>query len=170
MHPAPRRRPPIVRAIHLALLASLLLALPGLAADKPAIQGSFLVNGKPAKLQHIRARWEPLDDKGTKGVGVLLSEEPLGGDMGNWRTAEPKEVGDFVYVIFDQNADIWIVELGHTAAKSGRFGVVIEVKKMAYEVKDGKIHAQIKTLREWDFGDDRFTVDLTFDAPIEGTK
>jgi hypothetical protein len=170
MHSAPRRRPTALPALLLAFLAALLLALPGLAAGKPAIQGSFIVNGKAAKLQHIRARWEPLDDKGTKGVGVLLSEEPSEGDMGNWRTAEPRKVGDFLYVIFDQNADVWVAELGHTAAKSGRFGVVIEIKKVAYQVKDGKIHAQIKTLREWDFGDDLFTVDLTFDAPIEGTK
>ena len=49
-----------------------------------------------------------------------------------------------------------------------KIGVVMEVKKVTLAVKDGRIAGQYRTNREETFFDDRYTIDVTFDAPLEG--
>ena len=142
-----------------------LLITPALFAA--GIEGTFVVNGVDAGLKHIRAHREVLDDKGTKGVAVLLTERKAEGAIGDWRTADPQKAGSFVYAIFEPNGAIYIVELGHKNAESGRFGVLMEVQKVAYEVKGDTIKAHIRTPREESFGEDKFTVDLKFEGRIE---
>jgi hypothetical protein len=154
-----------------ARLAGLLLVTAVLAVsaeDKPSVQGSFRVGGVEAKLTHVRAARVPLDDKGTKGIAVLLSERPSEGDISAWRTADPAERGSFLHIIFDEKGEVWVAELGHAAAKTGRFGVVTELKKVALVVKGDRLNAHVRTAQEESFGDDRFSVDLTFEVTIEG--
>ena len=139
-----------------------------MAAPAPGkVTGSFIIGGTDAHLKYVRAKQVKLDEKGHMGYAVLLSERPSTGDIEEWRTAEPAKSGNFVHVIFEPSGAIWVAELGHTKAKSGRFGVVTEIQKLAFEVKDQRIAAHIKTNGEQSFGDDHFTVDLTFDAPLE---
>ena len=107
-----------------------------------------------------------LDDKGKAGYAVLLSAKAATGDIMEWRTGEPSERGSFIFALFEANGDIWSVELGHVKAKSGRFGVVTEVRKVTFEVKDKHLAAHIRTDGEQTF-DDPYTVDLTFDAAVE---
>lgn len=131
------------------------------------VTGSFIVGGADANLKYVRAKQVKLDEKGRIGYAVLMSERPSTGDIEAWRTAEPKERGSFVHVIFEPNGAVWVAELGHANAKTRPFGVVTEVRKVAFEVKGGRIAAHIKTDGEQVFTDDRYTVDLTFDAPLE---
>ena len=147
---------------------AILISAGVIAAPAPGkVAGSFVVGGTDAHLKYARAKQVKLDEKGRMGYAVLLSERPSTGDIEKWRTAEPAKSGNFVHVIFEPNGAIWVAELGHTKAKSGRFGVVTEIQKAAFDVKDQRIAAHIKTNGEQSFSDDHFTVDLTFDAPLE---
>ncbi len=147
------------------VLAAVLMAAPAIAGTS-SVTGTFVLNGKDAGLTHVRAARVTLDEEGRKGVAVLLSARPAEGSFAPWRTGDPAERGSFIYVIFEPNGAIWIAELGHGAA-DGRFGVVMEVKVAAYEVKGDHIKAHIRTLREETFSDDVYTLDLSFEADVE---
>jgi hypothetical protein len=62
---------------------------------------------------------------------------------------------------------IWIAELGHAKAKSGRFGVVMEVKVVSFKVTDDRLSAHVRTVGEQEFTQDKYQLDLTFEAPLE---
>jgi hypothetical protein len=61
-----------------------------------------------------------------------------------------------------------VAELGHPQAKSGRFGVVTELQKVAFEVRDQRLVAHIRTVGDQTFSDDHYSVDLRFEAALEG--
>jgi hypothetical protein len=44
----------------------------------------------------------------------------------------------------------------------------MELKKVTLKVADGRIDGQYRTIREETFFEDRYTVDVTFNAPLEG--
>lgn len=144
------------------------LAISALAATSPSeIKGSLSVGGVDAKLAHVRAKSVALDDKGTAGYAVLFSARPAEGNIESWKTADPKERGNFLYVVLTPKGEIWVYELGHTAAKNTHFGGVTEIEKVALEVKNGQISGRVRTNGEQSFSGDKFTVDLTFRAPVE---
>jgi hypothetical protein len=151
-----------------AYVLAALVALSAFAAEKAPVQGAFLVGGVDAGLTHVRARRVPLDDQGMPGFAVLLSARPAEGEITAWRTADPAERGSFVHILFDAKGEVWVAELGHASAKTGRFGVVTELQKVTFEVKGERLSAHVRTAQEESFGDDRYTVDLTFEAPLEG--
>ena len=147
-----------------ALLALVFL----FAAPAPGkLSGKFIVGGVDAQLKYVRAQRYKLDDKGHMGIAVLMSAKPLTGDIARYRAADPMEKGSYVLVVFDQNNEVWVADLGHVHAKTKPFGVMMEIKKVAYAVKDGRIAAHISTGGEQVFTEDHYSVDLTFDAPIE---
>jgi len=146
----------------------LILALPLFAATTDSkVDGKFIVGGADARLKHVRAKRVKLDQKGKQGYAVLLSAQPATGDILEWRTKEPSERGSFVVVLFESNGAVWVADLAHVKAKSGRFGVVTELQKVAFDVKDNRLTAHVKTDGEQVFTDDHFNVDLTFSGPLE---
>jgi hypothetical protein len=89
-----------------------------------------------AKLTHVRARRMVLDDKGSRGYAVLLSAKVAEGDFSSWRTADPRERGNFLHHPVDEKSEMWVYDLGHTAAKTGvRFGYRIRVR-FAFSASD----------------------------------
>ena len=138
-------------------------------AQAPVLKATFVLNKTDAKLTHVRAMKTVLDDgkKQSAGYAVLLSERPAEGDFSSWRTAEPRERGSFIYLMLESAGEVWIAELGHSSRKGGRIGVVTELKKVTFAVKDGRIMGHYRTNGEETFFDDRYSIDLTFDAPIE---
>ena len=139
-------------------------------AQAPVLKGTFLMNTIDAKLTHVRAMKTVLDDgkKQSPGYAVLLSERPAEGDFSSWRMAEPRERGSFIFLMLESSGAVWVAELGHSVRKSGRIGVVLELKKVTFAVKDGRLTGHYRTNGEETFFDDRYTIDLTFDAPLEG--
>ena len=101
------------------------------------------------------------------GYAALLSARLAEGDLERWQTADPAEKGSFIYAVFEPNGAIWIVELGHANAKSGRFGVMMEVKVESFKVTGDRLSAHIRTPREQMFTQDKYKLDLTFEAPLE---
>ena len=147
-----------------ALLALVFL----FAAPAPGkLSGKFIVGGVDAQLKYVRAQRMKLDDKGHMGIAVLMSAKPLAGDIQRYRAADPMERGSYVLVVFDQASEVWIADLGHVNAKTRPFSVMTEIKKVAYAVKDQRIAAHITTGGEQVFTEDHYSLDLTFDAPIE---
>ena len=148
--------------------AALLALLFVFAAPAPGkLSGKFIVGGEDAQLKYVRAQRMKLDEKGHMGIAVLMSAKPLAGDIQRYRAADPVERGSYVLVVFDQANEVWVADLGHVHAKTRPFGVMAEIKKAAYAVKDGRIAAHITTGGEQVFTEDHYSVDLTFDAAIE---
>jgi hypothetical protein len=146
------------------LAAALMLG----AADPGKVAGTFLMGKTDAKLAHVRATRVVLDDKGKSGYAILLSARPAEGDISAWRTGEPSERGSFIYLMLEKNGAVWVAELGHSAAKAGRFGVLSEVSVDGLRVEGNRLSGRLKTAGEQEFSDDRYSIDLTFDVPIEG--
>ena len=131
------------------------------------VEGKFIVGGTDAQLHYVRAKHVKLDEKGKQGYEVLLSARPSAGNIDEWRTKEPSERGSFIVVLFEANGAIWVADLGHVKAKSGRFGILTELQKTAFEVRDNRISAHITTNGDQVFTEDHYQIDLTFSAPLE---
>ena len=138
-------------------------------AQNPAVTGTFILGGTDAKLTHVRVARFVLDEQTKKtGYAILMSAKPAAGDIKSWQTADPVERGSFVFLVLEPTGDVWIAELGHTARKGGRFGVMLELKKATFEVKGDRLTGHYRTSGEESFSDSKYTIDLTFSAPIEG--
>lgn len=131
------------------------------------VEGTFVVGGSDAQLKYVRAVRTKLDEKGKMGFAVLLSARNATGDISPWRTGEPSERGSFIFLILEPTGGVWVAELGHAAAKSGRFGVVSEVKTSGFHVQGDQLSVTIKTDGEQQFTADRYNINLKVDATIE---
>ena len=131
------------------------------------VEGTFVVAGKDAQLKFVRAVRTKLDEKGRMGFALLLSARNATGDISPWRTAQPSERGSFIFLILVPTSDVWVAELGHASAKSGRFGVVSEVKTSGFHVQGDQLVVTVRTDGEQQFTDDRFNVNLKVEATIE---
>lgn len=158
-------RPAFTRCSSLALGA--LLSMPALAAPKAEVKGTLVLGGVDAHLTHVRAAKVTLDATEGAGYEVLLSEKLAEGALSPWRTADPRKQGNFLHLMLTAKGEIWVYELGHAAAKSGRFGGMMEIQKVAFEVRGDQLTAHVRTPGEQTFSEDRFTLDLTFEAPLE---
>ena len=150
------------------VLAMVAVSIGGVAvaAPAPTVKGKFVVGGADAGLKHVRAQRAQLDET-TKGFIVLLSAKPAEGDIMAWRSADPKERGSFIFLMLEDKGTVWVAELGHANAKSGRFGVVTEIKTQSFQVEGDRLKAKFATVGEQSFVDDRYTIDLEIDAPLE---
>jgi len=158
----------IGRMCRLAVAAALgVLAAAASIAAAGKIDGTFIVGGTDAKLHYVRARQTKLDEKGRMGYAILMSAREATGDIERWRIGEPKERGSFIYLILEPNGAVWVAELGHASAKSGRFGVVTEVKTSGFRVQGNELSVSVKTDGEQTFTEDKFKIDLHVDATIE---
>jgi hypothetical protein len=151
----------------LSVLVFLLLAAGAAIEAIGKVDGTFIVGGSDAKLRYVRATRTKLDEKGRTGFAILLSAREAAGDIASWKTADPSARGSFIYLQLEQNGAVWSAELGHAAAKSGRFGVVTEVKTSGFRVQADQIVVTLRTDGEQEFTKDRYTVDLKIDATIE---
>jgi hypothetical protein len=131
------------------------------------VEGTFVVGGTDAKLQFVRAVRTKLDDKGRMGVAILLSAREATGSFEPWRTADPSKNGSFIYLILEPNGAVWIAELGHASAKTGRFGVVTEVKTSGFKLQGDQLSVSLTTGGEQTFTQDKYRIDLKVDATVE---
>lgn len=154
---------------HVAFGAGLLLLLAAGTAVAAAgkVEGTFVVGGTDAKLQYVRALRAKLDEKGRSGFVILLSARPAVGDTAAWRIGEPSERGSFIYLMLEPTGDVWVAELGHAGAKSGRFGVVTEVKTSGFRVQGDQLVVAVRTDGEQEFTADRYSLNLKVEATIE---
>jgi hypothetical protein len=140
------------------------------AASAGKVDGAFVVAKTDAKLRYARATRAVLDEKGKSGYAILLSERPAEGDISAWRTGEPSKRGSFIYLMLEKNGGVWVAELGHSAAKTGRFGVLTEVAVEGFKAEGSRLTGRLKTAGEQEFSDDRYSIDLAFDVPLEEGK
>lgn len=57
--------------------------------------------------------------------------------------------------------------LGHASAKTGRFGVVTEVKTSGFKIQGDQLSFALTTNGEQEFTQDRYRIDLKIEATIE---
>lgn len=131
------------------------------------VEGTFVVAGSDAQLKYVRVVRTKLDEKGRMGFAILLSARNATGDISPWRSSQPSERGSFIFLILEPTGDVWVAELGHAAAKSGRFGVVTEVKTSGFRVQGDQLAVTVRTDGEQQFTADRYSINLKVDATIE---
>jgi len=131
------------------------------------VEGTFVVAGSDAQLKYVRAVRAKLDEKGRPGFAILLSAREASGDISAWRTAEPSERGSFIFLMLEQNGGVWVAELGHAAAKSGRFGVLTEVKTSDFRIQGNQLAVVLRTDGEQQFTADRYNINLKIEATID---
>jgi hypothetical protein len=153
----------------LAIL-TVFIALTNAAQEPSKVEGTFILGGADAKLRHVRAIRAALDEKGKPGYAVLLSAQPATDDIRLWQTAEPAKRGSFIFLMLEPRGEVWVAELGHDKAKSGRFGVVTEVKVTGFEAKGNHLTAHLRTDGEQEFSGDHYSIDLQFDVALEDKK
>jgi hypothetical protein len=152
--------------VWIPVLWSVLAATLSLGAAPKDVAGSFVMNGVDARLAYARAKAVELE-KGNPGYLVLLSSRSAKGDIGAWRTGEPAERGSFIFLMLEKSGGVWVAEIGHAAAKSGRFGVVTELQVSDFSSAGDRLRGRVRTKTEQTFSDDRYKIDLSFDASLE---
>lgn len=157
----------IRHVVALAAVLSVVHVVPAFTTAAGKVDGTFVVAGKDAQLKYVRAVRTKLDEKGRMGFALLISARSATGDIAPWRTAEPSERGSFIVLLLEPTGAVWVAELGHTAAKSGRFGVVSEVKTSGFKVTGDQLTVTVRTDGEQQFTDDRYRINLKVDATIE---
>lgn len=150
----------------LTLLGAAVAAAPLHAAEQREVEGAFVVGGAEAGLSHARATRVELE-KGKPGYAVLLSAAKAEGEIAPWRTGDPKERGSFIVLLLEESGAVWVAEIGHAAAKTGRFGVVTEVAVRDLKIDGGQLRAHVTTNGDQEFGEDRYRIDLRVAAPLE---
>jgi len=148
-------------------LPILVLVTAQLGAAAGKVEGTFVVGGTDASLKFVRAVRTKLDDKGKTGYAILLSARAATGDILQWQTGEPKERGSFIFLMLEQNGAVWVAELGHASAKSGRFGVVTEVSTSGFRVQGDQLTMTVRTNGEQEFTGDRYNINLKVEGTIE---
>jgi hypothetical protein len=149
-------------------LCAAISILAAAAANPPSVKGTFVVGGADAKLSHVRVLQGELDGaKGKPGYTIILTEKPSSAPVQSWRIAEPGKTGSFIWMQLEPTGAVWVADLGHAKAKSGRFSVVTEVSAKDFKVAGGRLSAHITTNGQQTFTQDSYAIDLTIDAPIE---
>jgi hypothetical protein len=143
------------------------LSLLVFASEANQVTGKFIVGGVDAKLRYARAETAKLDEKGKMGYAILMTAKPATNPIQDWRTGEPSRTGSFIFLMVEKNGDVWIAELGHDKAKSGRFGVVTEMNKVSFSVTGNRLKGHYKTDGQQFFTQDYYDVDVTFDVTLE---
>jgi hypothetical protein len=104
-----------------------------------------------------------------KTVGQRNLRPASRGDCDILRNCRAPSISVALFLVLESTGDVWIAELGHAARKDGRFGVVLELKKAAFAVKGDRLTGHYRTNGEESFGDSKYTIDITFDAPQPST-
>ena len=66
-----------------------------------------------------------------------------------------------------RTGSVWIAEIAHAEAKNTHFGVVTELQVKSFRLEGDRLTAQLTTNGEQTFTDDRYSIDLTIDVPLE---
>jgi hypothetical protein len=150
------------------------VALPGVTAkqpDKPSaasagtVSGTFLGDGKEAKLAHVRAFWDR-PQSGKRRIRLVFTEEDpkTEGDPG--LAAIVKKLGSCLSLSVFEDGTVSACDVAHKAHRGAPFKAPADVKVSNLQVQDGKVSGEIATAGEVTTRNNRWEVKLQFTAPL----
>jgi len=146
---------------------ALLVLIPAVShAAGGSVTGKFVGNGQEAKLAYAKAmKGDPWEGKPTTVI-VLSEKEMTAGSSPDFDAGFGK-FGSALVVTVDSQNDIISTQIYHTAHKKKGFSSVGRMKLEGYKVEGGMVSGKLTTNGEQDFFDDKWLVDLSFQAPMQ---
>lgn len=134
-------------------------------AQAPTVKGTFLGDGKDAKIQHlvVQAR-EPFSDK--PAIRLIFTEKDASASKKPDFDAAFKRLGSALLISVDREGGIFGCEVAHTAHEKSPFSALGEIKMQDFTVTDTQVSGHIVTGGELDAFGQKWNVDLTFSAPL----
>jgi hypothetical protein len=139
---------------------------PGPAANvKPTVSGTFMGNGKEAKLAYGSAHWrEPFDDK--PSILLVFTEKD------HSRVEKPDfdasfgKFGNALIISLHEDGQIFSCQVVHSAHKKKGFSSVGNIEAPGFTYADGKVEGELSTNGPVDTFGETWEVKLKFVAPL----
>jgi hypothetical protein len=131
---------------------------------KPSVSGTFMGNGKAAKLAFVSALPdEPFNDK--PSIKLIFTEKDHSKEKRPSLKAAFGDFGSSLIISLHEDGSIFGCQVAHAAHKNQGFSSIGNIRTTAFEVADGRVEGQIETDGEADTFGDKWSVDLKFTAP-----
>jgi hypothetical protein len=132
---------------------------------KPTVTGTFMGNGKEAKLNYVSARWtEPFDNK--PGILILFTEKDHSKDKKPDNNAMFGKYGDALIISLHEDGSIYSCQVVHNAMKNKGFSSSGSIEATPFTYENGKVDGEITTNGVVDTFDEKWEVKLKFVAPL----
>lgn len=136
------------------------------ASDKPVVSGTFLGDGKDAKIKHVLAvTHDPFSDKAA--IQIIFTEKDPAGSKNPKFDAGFKKMGSALLLSVFKDGDIFGCEVAHTAHEKSPFSALGGLRKIEdFKVTDTHVSGHVITEKEQEAFGQYWKVDLTFSAPL----
>ena len=132
---------------------------------KPSVTGTFMGNGKEAKLDYVSARWtEPFDNK--PGILLLFTEKDHSRNKKPDTDAMFGKYGSELIISLHEDGAIYSCQVVHNALKNKGFSSSGSIEATPFTYENGKVEGEITTNGPADAFDEKWEVKLKFVAPL----
>ncbi|HET9800424.1 MAG TPA: hypothetical protein VFP82_01960, partial [Chthoniobacterales bacterium] len=132
---------------------------------KPTVTGTFMGNGKEAKLNYVSARWtEPFDNK--PGILLLFTEKDHSKEKKPDNDAMFGKYGNALIISLHEDGGIYSCQVVHNAMKHKGFSSSGSIEATPFTYENGKVDGEITTNGVVDSFDEKWEVKLKFVAPL----
>ncbi len=147
------------------LLALILSADTLHAQTKPVVTGTFLGDGKDARIQYLVVETrEPFSDKPAIQL-VFTEKDPSSSKRPGW-DAGFKKLGSALILSVNRDGEIFGCEVAHSAHEKSPFSAIGQIKMKEFKVTDTTVSGHVTTGGEDDAFGQKWDVDLKFSAPL----
>jgi hypothetical protein len=134
-------------------------------SDKPTVQGTFLGDGKDAKLQYLVVQTrEPFSDK--PAIRLVFTEKNPAASKKPDFDAGFKKLGSALILSVFKDGGIFGCEVAHAAHPKSPFTDLGRIKMTEFNVTETHVTGKVSTGGEVDMFGQKWSVDLTFSAPL----
>jgi hypothetical protein len=139
---------------------------PGPAANvNPSVTGTFMGNGKEAKLAYVSAHWrEPFGDK--PSMVLVFTEKDHSKDKKPDFNAAFSKFGSALIISLHDDGEIFGCEVVHSAHSKKGFSSIGQIKTDNFEFADGKVQGELTTDGQAEVFGETWEVKLRFVAPL----
>ncbi|MBX3414207.1 MAG: hypothetical protein KF708_16080 [Pirellulales bacterium] len=132
---------------------------------KPTVTGTFLGNGKPARLAYITIfPTEPFNAE--EAVLILFSEKDHSKKKNPWIAASFGDFGNALILRCHLTGGIFGCEVSHVAHEKRGFSSIGSINMVEFDTAGGNLRGQVSTDGEQEFFGETWEVDLQFAAPL----
>lgn len=132
---------------------------------KPTVSGTFVGNGKNAKLGYVTAVYhEPFSDR--ESVTLVFTEKDPGKDTKPQIKASFGHYGSALIISVNNTGGIFGCEVAHSAHEKSPFAAIGSTNMEEFDMSKGNVKGHITTNGEVDTFDQKWQIDLSFAAPL----
>lgn len=129
------------------------------------VTGRFTGNGRPAKLAFVSARWrEPFNDRAA--IDLIFTEKDPARESKPEIAAVFGKFGSALVLSVNEDGGIFGCEVAHAAHEKKPFTSLGRIRTAEFEMGEGYVQGIITTDGETDTFDQKWDVELTFEAPL----